>query len=441
MSDTQQKLGKYLSPLAVWALSFGCAVGWGAFVMPGGTFLPAAGPLGTVIGIVLGAVVMMIIGVNYHYLMNKYPDAGGTLTYAIKSFGYDHGFLSSWFLILVYVAIMWANASALSLISRYLFGSMFQFGFHYQVLGYDVYLGEILLSMAAILVCGAVCIFGKRLAVWLQIVLALALFFGIVICFAGVAKSVGVQAVSVTPYFSPLEPSKLKQVFTIFALSPWAFVGFESISNSAQGFRFSVKKSIWIMLAAVVCGAIAYCFLTQIAVMRIPEQYPYWDNYVAALPGLSGFEGLPTFHSVSASLGKAGTIILGIATLSGVITGLIGNYIAGSRLLYTMDGNNMMPRKFASLTKDGSPKFALGFLMAISLFIPFLGRTVLFYLLRYIHRQYCSLRGTPSRVRNQCLAILPCVWLLSQGSRAYFSLPPIRSETRLTSIIKLSFAF
>ena len=30
----------YLSPLAVIALSFGYAVGWGAFVLPGAVFLP-----------------------------------------------------------------------------------------------------------------------------------------------------------------------------------------------------------------------------------------------------------------------------------------------------------------------------------------------------------------------------------------------------------------
>ena len=45
-------LVKYLSPLSVWGLSFGCIVGWGAFIMPGTTFLPLAGPVGTAIGIV-----------------------------------------------------------------------------------------------------------------------------------------------------------------------------------------------------------------------------------------------------------------------------------------------------------------------------------------------------------------------------------------------------
>ena len=44
-----------LGLIGAWALSLGCAVGWGAFMMPGNTFLPVAGPLGTVIGIIIGA--------------------------------------------------------------------------------------------------------------------------------------------------------------------------------------------------------------------------------------------------------------------------------------------------------------------------------------------------------------------------------------------------
>ena len=54
-----------LSLPGAWALSLGCAVGWGAFMMPGNTFLPVAGPLGTVIGILTGALIMLIVGVNY----------------------------------------------------------------------------------------------------------------------------------------------------------------------------------------------------------------------------------------------------------------------------------------------------------------------------------------------------------------------------------------
>lgn len=67
-------------------------MGWGAFVMPGTTFLPIAGPLGTTIGIGIGALVMLVLGANYHYLMNRFSDGGGTYTYTKNCFGYDHGF-------------------------------------------------------------------------------------------------------------------------------------------------------------------------------------------------------------------------------------------------------------------------------------------------------------------------------------------------------------
>ena len=42
---------RHLSMLGAWALAFGCAVGSDAFVMPWNDFLPKAGPLGTVLGL------------------------------------------------------------------------------------------------------------------------------------------------------------------------------------------------------------------------------------------------------------------------------------------------------------------------------------------------------------------------------------------------------
>ena len=155
-AEENQNLRRYLSPLGAWALAFGCAVGWGAFVMPGTTFLPIAGPWGTVLGMAVGAFVMLIIGCNYHYLMNKFPDAGGTYSYAKNIFGYDHGFLSSWFLVLVYIAIIWANMTALPLVFRNLFGDIFQVGFDYEIAGFHIYFGEAILSLSVFYLFGLI---------------------------------------------------------------------------------------------------------------------------------------------------------------------------------------------------------------------------------------------------------------------------------------------
>ena len=136
----------HLGRLSAWALAFGCAVGWGSFVMPGTTFLPKAGPLGTVIGMFIGGLVMTVFAWNYHAMMNRNPGPGGAYTYATKAFGIDHGFICAWFLILAYVAIVWANATALAIVAHYTLGDVFQFGFHYHVAGFDVWMGDIILA-------------------------------------------------------------------------------------------------------------------------------------------------------------------------------------------------------------------------------------------------------------------------------------------------------
>jgi len=204
--------------VGAWALAFGCAVGWGSFDMPGNTFLPIAGPVGTALGLGLGAVIMMVIGKNYHYLMNRFPDNGGTYTYTKECFGADHGFVSVWFLILTYAAIIWANATALPLIARTLLGSTFQFGFDYEIAGFHIYFGEILLAVLA-LVIGAMLCLRRRAAAMTQIIMAVLLFGGIIVVFVVATGSPTMQTVGFDPAFAPRQ-SALGGVFAIFALAP-----------------------------------------------------------------------------------------------------------------------------------------------------------------------------------------------------------------------------
>ncbi len=374
------KLKPYLSPLNVWALSFGCAVGWGAFVMPGTTFLPIAGPVGTALGMALGGVIMLIIGYNYHFMMNKFPDAGGTYSYAKKVLGYDHGFLSSWFLILVYIAITWANATALPIIFRKFLGDTFQFGFHYTIAGFDVYFGEALLSLAALWIFGAVCMSGGKLAAWVQTIAAIILLGGVLICMGAVVAS-GINPFDIAPAFPPDTTSSFAAVFGIVVLAPWAFAGFESISQSAEGFKFSVKKTFAILFCAVVAAAIAYIFLAILAISDLPPQYSNWSEYLADLDNLEGYAGMPTIHAMYELMGDAGLIILGMAVMGGVITGLVGNYIAASRLIYALTRDDLLPAWFGKLNENHTPRNAVLFIMLLSLPIPFLGRTAIAWII------------------------------------------------------------
>ena len=368
-----KKATPYLTASGAWALAFGCAVGWGAFVMPGTTFLPVAGPVGTAIGIGVGAAVMLVLAANYHYLMNRFSGGGGVYTYTKRTFGSDHGFISAWFLILTYIAILWANATALPLIARTLLGSTFQFGFNYEIAGFHVYFGEILLAVGSLTAAALLCL-RRKLAERTQIVMAVLLFGGVVACFAAACGKGGAAGFD-PPYAPGTRPAE--GVYTIFALAPWAFVGFESISHSAAEARFPLKRSFRILAAAVVAAGIAYALLTLLAVTALPQGCASWTDYIANLGSYSGVASQPTFHAAHAALGGAGSVILGTAALCGIFTGLIGNYIALSRLLRSMAEDHMLPGAFGETDRHEVPRKAILCILLVSVGLPFLGRTAI----------------------------------------------------------------
>ena len=373
-TSTERRLERYLTPLSAWALSFGCAVGWGAFIMPGTTFLPVAGPVGTLIGLGVGALLMFIVGRNYHYLIQNYPEAGGAYGYVKRVCGGDHGYICGWFLILTYIAIAWANATALALISRHLLKEMFSFGFKYEIAGYDVYAGEVVLSVAALFAVCIVFLLGKRFAARVQTAFAIVLCLGIAVCVTAVFLKSGHAFTGFVPAFSGGK-GQFFQVIAIVALAPWAFVGFESVSHSAEEFAFSRRGTVYIITFSLLAATAAYAALTLVASSTQPPGLRDWSGYMAVRKTLSGVEAMPVFYAVKTALGTAGLLLLCLTTLAAIATGLIGHIVAASRLVYAMSRDGLLCDAFCRLDRDGAPRNAIIAILAVSCLIPFVGRT------------------------------------------------------------------
>ena len=408
--------------------------------MPGTTFLPLAGPLGTVVGIGVGGLIMLVIGMNYHYLMRRDPDAGGTYAYAKYNFGYDHGFLNGWFMLLTYVAIIWANATALPLIARRLFGGLFQFGFHYQIAGFDIYMGEALLAMAALAVAAMLCLRG-RVAATAQILMALLLAGGIVVAVVFALKNPDSVLRAIDPPYAPGSVPAVG-VFTIIALAPWAYVGFESISHSAVEFDFPVKKSFLIMAIAVVTAAAAYATLAILAVCALPEGCGSWTDYILNLGDYSGIQGLPTFHAARALMGAMGPVVMGLTALGAIVTGLVGNYIASSRLLYAMAADDMMPEWMGRLNDRHAPRNAIVFVLGVSAVLPLFGRTAISWIvdvttvgatIAYAYTSAAAFRAA-RREGDRLVSVTGAVGLaISLLFMLYFLIPNLMAVTTLST--------
>jgi amino acid transporter len=371
------QLEKKLSPLNVWSLALGCIIGWGAFVMPGNTFLGNAGPLGTAIAMAVAAFIMIIIAFNYNYMINKYPVAGGEFTYTQQAFGKRHAFICSWFLGLSYLAIVPLNATALALIGRNLMNNVFQIGFHYNIAGYDIFLGEIILAVVALLLFAGLSIRGVKFTGIFQTILVFALVGGVFVVTIAALLNPSISFKNLSPGFYPGN-SSIVGILAVVAVAPWAFVGFDTIPQAAEEFKFSAKKTKFIMVLSILFGAAVYVLLNTVTAAVIPEEYSSWDVYIKDLPNLKGLLSLPTFHAGYQLLGTAGLVFLGIAVLGAILSGIIGFYMATSRLLYSMSKENVLPGWFGELhEKYRTPAHAIQFTLAIALIGSLWGRTAL----------------------------------------------------------------
>ena len=364
----------HLSQLNVWGLSFGCIVGWGAFVMPGTTFLPGAGPAGTVIAVAIGLLAMLVIAANYHFMLNRFPDEGGAFTFSLRQLGHDAAFLCSWFLALTYISCMWANITALALISRYLLDNSLALGFHYHLAGYDIFIGEVVMEILVLVLCGILCLARKRLVIIIHSALAILLLASVCACFLGVWAHHGWSLGALRPGF-PAGGGRLRQIVQVLVVMPWAFVGFETISNAVTEFRFSTRHSLRVMALALLAGASVYVLLAFAGAFCASQGGGGWQEYLSAHPEVSELKTVPVFEAVRQSLGGWGLALMGVGVFAAIVTGIIGFFLAGTRLLYSMAGQGILPPWFKREGANHTPRNAMLFVMCLSIGIPFLGRT------------------------------------------------------------------
>lgn len=228
-SQTDRKeLKKTMSPAEVWALAVGAIIGWGCFVLPGTRFLPDAGPLGTCLAFLIGGGLLCTVALCYSILIKVYPVAGGSFTYAYVGFGTRAGFICGWALVLGYLCVIAANGTALALLSRFVLPGVFDVGYLYTVAGWDVYAGELAMMSAFFIFFGYMNFRGMDMASSLQLILAFALAGGVLVLILGSVATETSHVDNLFPLFAEGR-SPVACVLSILAITPWLFVGFDTI--------------------------------------------------------------------------------------------------------------------------------------------------------------------------------------------------------------------
>lgn len=282
------------------------------------------------------------------------------------------------------------NSTAIGLIVDGLDGSadILQWGFHYDIAGFDIWTGEMLLAMGILILFGLLNIWGVKKAGIVQTVLSVGLILSIVtltisafisdkVSFANMqplwgfdkadAINAGATVESANEFAHVGRQGILSAILATFAIAPWAFVGFDTIPQAAEEFNFSFRKVMKIMIVAIFFGAFVYIANNTVAAAAVKN----WPERVMAGEWV-------LLVAAEEMLGVFGKVLIGMAVSCAVLSGIMGFYLASSRLMYSMSRDGYLPAVFGKIdNRYGTPRNAMIFCILISLSGPILGREAL----------------------------------------------------------------
>src|SRR5699024_8091483 len=156
-------------------------------------------------------------------------------------------------------------------------------------------------------------------------------------------------------------------ITVIVAIAPWAYIGFDNIPQAAEEFDFPAHKAFRLIFWSLIAAAALYCVMILVTASAAPWQELMGEERVWA-----------TADAITGSLGGVGLALLVLAALMGIVTGLNGFYVAGSRVLLALGRAQMIPRVFQRVhPRFGTPHYGILFVLAVSFVAPWFGRTAL----------------------------------------------------------------
>lgn len=357
-------LEQNLSEKFVWAIAYGSSIGWGAFILPG-DWIGQAGPIGASIGIFIGALLMIVIAISYGALVEKFPVSGGAFAFGYLGFGKYVSFFSSWFLTFGYICIVALNASAFSLLFKFVMPGFLEQGKLYTIAGWDVYITEIILSSLILLIFAWISIKGSSFSGNLQYIFCVILAVVVVLLFAGSFFTQDFSFSNLQPAISEKE-GWLGSILLILAVAPWAYVGFDNIPQTAEEFNFAPSKTFKLIVFSLLASAITYVMMILLT------------SWLFKDPSSIGGNLWVTGSVVKEGFSFVGLAVLIVAIMMGIFTGLNGFFMSSSRLLFSMGRAAVMPSVFKKLhPKYNTPYISIIFILVLALVAPWLGRTAL----------------------------------------------------------------
>ncbi len=371
MGKKSGTFNKVLNTGDVLVVAFGAMIGWG-WVVSSGQWIQSGGVLGTVLGFIIGGIMIYFVGLAYAELTTSMPQCGGEQVFSFMAFGATGSFICIWALILSYIGVVCYEACSFPTILQYIFPHLYR-GYMFTVAGFDVYASWVAIGavMAAIIVY--INIRGTKQSAVLQTVFTLAIALVGILLLAGAVYSGDVENIRSQSFEGAGKAGCVENIARIAIMTPFFFFGFDVIPQAAEEINVPLKKLGRLMILSIVLAVSFYTIIVfAIGLVLSREEI----GYSLATTGLVTADAMAKAFN-SSMMSKV--LILG--GLCGIITSWNSFLIGGSRALYAMSKANMVPRAFSKIhPRLHSPVNALLLLGALSVAAPFLGRAMLVWI-------------------------------------------------------------
>ena len=359
------QLKKTLKRRHLFTLGIGTIVGV-AWLIVLGSVIAGAGPLGAVIGFVVGAVLMIPVGLCYGELSAALPHAGGEILYAFEIFGLRWAYVAGICLALIYVinCVFFAVSAGwlLNVLMPGVEGPKL-----YAVLGAEVHVGDLVIGTLASLALLAINWRGARESARLQDVATYTLLVATCV-FIVVAVHRGDPA-NLTPLITPSDWGfGWGGVLGALAVTPYFFGGFNTIPQAVAELESDRDRG---RVAGVLSGSIlislAFYVLVIIAVAIV---LPRQRLLAAELPVADAFRAAFRSHALATTILATG--LLGLVAVWNAL------FFAATRVFYVLGRARLLDPGLGRIDPtSGAPRRAIVFVTALSVAGLFLGRGVL----------------------------------------------------------------
>ena len=310
-----------------WSIAVGCAIGSGIFMMP--TILAPYGMLGF-FGWLIAGLGSILVALTMAQLVIRMPKTGGPYVYVNEALGSFSGFIIAW--------TYWiACISAIAGISIAFVGYL---GFFIPKISDS----PILSLIASLLLVWAVVLLNiksiENSSRFQLISTLLKLLPLLLIIFLGASN----LTVSNLPEFNPTNLHPITLLGTVTTLVMWSFIGIETATVPADNV-INPQETIPKVLIASVLTILTLYILVSFAIALIVPAKELIDSTA------------PFALAASKILGSTGGTLITIGALISTLGSLNANTLTAGNLSLAAARDGLLPAKFISLTKSGTPIF------------------------------------------------------------------------------------